>query len=157
MSLTQPSFATPEAAAMDGFPPAHCRVVASATQGDDGIVVLDTGAPGRPYLYAVAVWREAGRWSEGSSSNGLGWTLTDPDNDLGTLAAWDYAPAGADRVRVAFRDEVRELPVADGTYLTAWWRVACPEDDWPRAVEFRVAGVWIPQPTPRGWPFARGA
>lgn len=129
---------------MLGFPPQHCRVVASATEGDDGVVVLDTGAPGQPYLYAVAVWRRDGRWYEGSSGNALGWTLTDEVRELGTLAAWDYAPAGADRVRIAFRQEVREVPVAHGAYLTAWWRLPCPEDDWPAAIAFRIAGEWKP-------------
>src|SRR5690349_4080195 len=99
MSIPQPSFATPEDAAMAGFPPAYCRVVACVTEGDDGFAVLDTGSPDRPYLYAVAVWREGGRWYDGSSGNGLGWTITDRERDLGTLAAWDYAPAEVELVR----------------------------------------------------------
>ena len=144
MAVAQPSFATPEAAAMDGFPTAHCRVAAAVTEGDDGVVVLDTGAPGQPYLYAVAVWREGGRWYEGSSGNGMGWTLVDAERNLGTLAAWDYAPVGADYVRIALREELPEIPVVGAVYLTAWWRVSCPEDDWPRAVAFREGGVWIP-------------
>ena len=142
-----PSFATPEEAAMNGFPPAYCRVVASAVEGDDGFVVLDTGAPGRPYLYAVAVWREDGRWYDGNSGNACGWSVTDMDNELGSLAAWDYAPVNADRVRIAFRSEVREVPVADGAYLTVWWRVPCPEfGDWPWPISFRRNGIWTPGP-----------
>ena len=127
---------------MQGFPPEHCRVIALATEGNDGVAVLDTGASGQPYLYAVAVWRENGRWFVGSGGNALGWTLTDHDRALGTLAAWDYAPAGADRVRIAFRQELREVPVVDGAYLAAWWRLPLPEDEWPRPVSFRIAGEW---------------
>lgn len=120
--------------------------------------MLDTGASGQPYLYAVAVWRQDGRWREGSSGNALGWTLTDQDHDLGTLAVWDYAPSGADRVRVAFRQEIREVPAADGPYLTAWWRVPCPEDDWPRVVAFRINGAWVAaEAADRASPGAPGA
>ena len=144
MTIDQPFFDTPEAAAMAGFPLRYCRVVASAQEGDDAVVVLDTGAPGRPYLYAEAPWRRNERWYGGSGGNALGWTLTDDAGNLGTLAAWDYAPEDADRVRIIFRDEVREVPVAQGTYLTVWWRIPCPEDDWPRAAAFRVAGIWMP-------------
>jgi len=143
---------------MSGFPPAHCRVVAAAAEGDDGVVVLDTGAPGQPYLYAVAVWRDADGWHEGSSGNALGWTLTDHERELGTLAEWDYAPPGAEQVRIAFRGEVREVPAADGAYLTAWWRLPCPEDDWPRLVAVRRAGTWSPVPLgPHGRPVPPGA
>jgi len=55
-----------EEAAMEGFPKAHCRVVASRTFEDDGYVLLDTGSPGRPYLYAswprVVAIRENAAW-----------------------------------------------------------------------------------------------
>jgi hypothetical protein len=34
-----------ESAAMEGFPKAHCRVVASRTFGDDAYVLLDTARP----------------------------------------------------------------------------------------------------------------
>lgn len=128
---------------MAGLPPAHCRVVASASEGADGFVVLDTGPPEYRYLYAVSVERQDGGWAEGSSGNAVGWTATDRDRELGTLAAWDEAPADADRVRVAFGGEVREAPVANGVYLVAWWRVPCPADDWPRAVAFRVGDAWV--------------
>jgi hypothetical protein len=42
---------SPESAAMEGFPTAHCRVIASRTFEDDAHVLLDTGSPGQPYLY----------------------------------------------------------------------------------------------------------
>jgi len=43
--MTTQIFATPEAAAMQGFPAGHCRVVAVSVDGDDGFVVRDTGQP----------------------------------------------------------------------------------------------------------------
>jgi hypothetical protein len=144
MSSREQVFDSPEAAAMDGFPPAHCRVVASASEGDHGFVVLDTGAPGPPYLYAVAVWRRDGKWYESGSGNALACTITDHDRELWTLAEWDYAPPDADSVRVEFRGEVREVPVAHGAYLTVWWRQPLPTDEWPRATAFRIRGEWVP-------------
>lgn len=138
-------FPTPEGAALDGFPDAHCRVVASATGGDDAYVVLDTGPAGHPYLYGVCVERQGGGWMGAGSGNGDGWTLTDTESGLGTATAWGEAPDGADRVRVSFRGEVREAPVEDGVYLAAWWRVR-PDDDLPRVDAFRVGGRWVPEP-----------
>lgn len=59
---------------------------------------------------------------------------------------WQDAPPGADRARVAFGGETRDEPVERGVYLAAWWRVPCPENDWPHAVAFRVSGHWVPAP-----------
>ncbi|HEX6037294.1 hypothetical protein, partial [Longimicrobium sp.] len=137
------TFSTPESAALDGFPSAHCRVVASAADGDDAYVLLDTRPAGAPYLYGVCVARTDGGWVEGSSGNGDGWTMTDGERGVGTATAWETAPEGADRVRVAFGGDVREVAVENGVYLAAWWRVPYP-DDLPRAVGFRVGGRWIP-------------
>lgn len=138
-------FPTPEAAALDGFPDAHCRVAASATGGDDAYVVLDTGPAGHPYLYGVCVARQDGGWAEGGSGNGGGWTQTDGERGLGTATAWGEAPEGADGVRVSFRGEVREAPIENGVYLVAWWRVS-PDDGLPRVDAFRIGGRWIPEP-----------
>jgi hypothetical protein len=138
------TFDTPEFAALDGFPGVPCRVVASAREGDDAYVVLDTGAPGRPYLYGICVAREHGGWVEGTSGNGPGWTLTDGERGLGTATAWGEAPEGAVRVRATFGGEVREVPVANGVYLVAWWRVPFREDGGPRVEAFRVGGRWVP-------------
>jgi hypothetical protein len=137
------SFPTPEEAFMDGFPGTVCRVVASAKEGDDAYVVLDTGPDGHPYLYAGCVHRQEGGWAEGTSGNGDGWTLTDPEHNLGTLTVWGEIPKGATRVRVSFHSETREAPVANGVYLVAWWRVPCP-DDHPRVDAFLVDGRWVP-------------
>ena len=41
---------------MSGFPPAYCRVVACAVDGDDAYVVLDAGPAQYAYLYRVAAW-----------------------------------------------------------------------------------------------------
>lgn len=139
-------FDTPEGAAMQGFPAAHCRVVASLVAGDDGYVLLDTGPVGYPYLYAVSVYRQDGGWAGGSSGNGPGWTLTDEEHDLGTAAAWGEAPEGADRVRAVFAGDVREAPVTGGMYLVAWWRVPAPAGAYPRARAFRIGGRWVPEP-----------
>ncbi len=130
------TFASPEAAALDGFPPGECRVVASRSEGDDAYVLLDAGSVGSPYLYGSSVTRREGGWMEDASGNGPGWTRTGADGDLGTLAVWGEAPAGAERVRIAFGSEVREEPVVDGVYLSVWWRVPYPESAWPAVVGF---------------------
>ncbi|HEU4456337.1 MAG TPA: hypothetical protein VFR81_24940 [Longimicrobium sp.] len=138
----EPTFETPELAAMAGFPAMYCRVAASYRDGDEAYVVVDTGSGGHPYLYGVSVARQDGGWVEGTSGNGPGWTLTDRDRGLGTAHLWGEAPAGADRVRVTFRGETREAPVARGVYLVAWCRV--PDgDDSPRVDAFHVGGRWV--------------
>jgi len=135
---------SPAAAALAGFPPGAVRIVAARAHGGDAYVLLDTRPGGPPYLYGLHWLREAGGgWVEGSSSNGGGWGVTDADAELGTLVVWDEAPAGADRARVALGADVREETVEHGVFLSAWWRVPCPEDAWPRAVAFRVAGRWV--------------
>lgn len=138
-------FETPEAAALNGFPDAHCRVAATLVSGDDAYVLLDTGEPGYPYLYGSCVARENGGWREGTSSNGPGWTHTGShDDELGTLVDWDFAPDGADQVLVSFRGETRIEPVTNGVYLAAWWRVPCPDLTSPRLEAFRIRGRWVP-------------
>ena len=137
-----PTFPTPEEAAMDGFPGQAVRVLATARDGDDAYVLLDTGPEGHPYLYGVCASRERGGWAGGSSGNGSGWTLTG-EEDVGTLTEWGDAPAGATRVRVVFNGEVREAPVANGAYLLAWWRVPCPTGDFPRVDAFLIDGEWV--------------
>ena len=141
------AFDTPEAAALGGLPGADCRVVASATEGDDAYVLLDTGPAGRPYLYGVNVARADGGWVEGTSGNGPGWTCTDPERELGTATAWGEAPKGADRVRAAFGDDAREAAASDGIYLVAWWRVPCGPDDYPSVEAYRIGGRWVPDPS----------
>lgn len=134
-------YATPEQAAMVGFPPQHSRVVASRVDEDLAYVLLNTGSAERPYLYGVNCRREDGRWFEGSSSNAPGWSCAGDDPDVGTLSFWDDAPAGADMVRVEFQGRVIEAPVVDRAFLVVWWRVR-PPDDRPQAVAFRVNGRW---------------
>lgn len=98
-------FPTPEAAAMQGFPAAHCRVLAVELDGKDGFVVLDTGPAEYRYLYGGTVERVEGGWTGGIDGNGgaAGWTLTDREREVGVVALWDEAPAGADAVRVTWR------------------------------------------------------
>jgi len=142
-SPTASGFESPEEAAMLGFPERHCRVVASAVNGDNAFVLLDTGSDGRPYLYGVWCRRSQGRWCETSSSNGGGWSSCGPDPRTGMLAFCDEAPEGADAVRVEFNGEVREVPVTTGAYLTVWWDVTCPSlQTWPRVVAVRIDGEW---------------
>jgi hypothetical protein len=102
--MTQP-FDSPEAAAMNGFPPAYCRVVASVAHGNYACVLLDTRTHEAPYLYGVSCRREKDGWIELGSSNGFGWTQTDAG---GSLSFWGEAPTAADRVRVKFRGTVEE-------------------------------------------------
>jgi hypothetical protein len=65
-------FPTPEAAAMQGFHPTHCRVIAADVDGDDGFVMLDTGPAEYRYLYSGTVRRVEGGWEGGADSNGGG-------------------------------------------------------------------------------------
>lgn len=140
-----PTFPTPEEAAMDGFPGQAVRVLATAREGGDAYVLIDTGPEGHPYLYGVCANRERGGWVEGSSGNGSGWTITDSEAEAGTLTEWGEAPEGTTRVRVSFNGEVREAPVANGVYLVAWWRVPCPTEDFPRVDAFLIDGRWVSQ------------
>ena len=145
MPVSPPAHATPESAAMASFPAAHCRVVASAVDGDDAYVVLDTGPGDYRYLYGVSAVREAGGWWDGTGGNGpaAGWTLADEARELGTAYVYGEAPAGATHVRCTLGAEAREAPVVDGVYLVAWWRV--PADaPMPTLTAFEVGGAWTP-------------
>ena len=139
-------FASPEAAAMAGFPPEHCRVAACAVDGDQAYVVLDTGAAGYPYLYGLAVSHGPRGWEAGTSGNGpaAGWTLTDSEHDLGTAYIYDEAPAGADRVRAVLDGDVKEVAVSGAVYLVAWWRVPGGQT-MPRVLAFGVGDAWEPE------------
>ena len=140
-----PGYASPEEAALRGFPSsAGCRVVASRAHDSVGYVLLDTGPVEHPYQYGVNCIREAGGWREGNSSNGPGWSLIDGDADLGTLTLWDDAPRGADRVRAVFSGQVVEVPVEHGVYLAVWWNVPNEHFEPPRLEAFRIGGTWVP-------------
>lgn len=133
---------------MSGFPAAHCRVVACETSGDDAYVLLDTGSPGRPYLYGETCYRKDGQWSGGASGNGPGWSPSSDDPDVGALTFWGDAPASVDMIRVEFDGELVETPVRDGIYFLIKWRVPCPSSmDWPRIVAVRDSGEWKPETT----------
>lgn len=134
-------FDTPEQAAMVA-PPNSCRVVASRAHGDDAYVLLDTGPAGQPYLYGVHCSRHRGGWIGGASANGPGWGQAGPDPRLGTLVAWGLAPEGADAIRLEFAGAMVEVPITDIAYLAVWWRVPCPEFDWPTVEDTRVGGRW---------------
>src|SRR5947209_9813635 len=103
--------ASPERAAMTGFPEAHCRVVASRSSEDHAYVLLDTGSPGQPYLYGVNCFQCAGQWFERGSSNGPGWEQTGHDPDVGTLSLWADVPREVDHVRINFNGGLIEEPV----------------------------------------------
>jgi len=135
---------SPESAAMEGFPRAHCRVVASRTFEDDAYVLLDTGSPGQPYLYGSSCYRRDGRWFEAGSGSAPGWGQTSHDPDLGTLSFWGDAPERIDTVRVEFEGTILEEPARDGAYLLIWWRVPAPTE-WPRIVAIRENGAWKPE------------
>ena len=139
------AFPTPEAAAMQGFPAAHCRVLAVDLDGKDGFVVLDTGPADYRYLYGGTVEYVEGGWVGGCDGNGgaVGWTLTDSERDVGVVALWDDAPP--DAVRVAWRGQEREAPVRNGVYLVTWWREPDPMNAWPHVIAFRSGGQWVPR------------
>jgi hypothetical protein len=128
---------------MCGFPAKYCRVAASRVEGDDAYVLLDTGSDGHPYNYGVNCSQRDGRWLEGGSSNGPGWSQAGPDDHLGTLVVWGEAPPDAEMVRVGFEGTAIEEPVNNGVYLAAWWRTRRPEESWPRVEAFRIRGMWI--------------
>jgi len=140
--MTDVGHDSPESAAMTGFPPAHCRVIASRVLGEHAYVLLNTGSPGRPYLYGVNCARKAGRWFEGGSGNGPGWAQIGDDPELGTLSVWGEAPEGAEAVRFAFNDRPVDEAVVEGACLVVWWNVPCPFESWPHIVAFRTDGVW---------------
>lgn len=136
---------SPENAAMARFP-ASCRVVATRVEGDDAFVLLNVGSAGQPYFYGVHCKRRDGRWCEGASGTGPGWSLSDEQSRLGTRSMWDEAPAGADMVRVGLNGQVLEEIVVDGAYLAVWFKQPEPHGPGPRVVAFRIAGKWIEQP-----------
>jgi hypothetical protein len=138
-------FASLAEAAQASFPAEFCRIVATSENGDAGYVLFDTGPIEYPYLYGVNFERRNGRWSEGNSSNGSGWSHVGPDPDLGTVTTWGEAPPGADMVRVEFQGQVREEQVSNGVYFAAWWRVPC---DGAQVIAFRIDGAWV-KPTIR--------
>ena len=135
-------FDSPEDAAMYGFPPKHCCVIASRIDGDDAYVLLNTGSDARPYLYGANCRRKNGRWLEAGSSNGPGWQQTGYDPDIGTLSFWGEAAGGADCVRVEFQGRLIDEPITEGAYLLVWWRIPRPHE-WPRVVGFQVDGRWV--------------
>lgn len=137
------TFASPQDAAMVGFPARYCRVVASRIEGDDAYVLLDTGSDGRPYLYGVNCSRHDGGWVEGGSGNGPSWSQAGPDELLGTLVIWGEAPGGADMVRARFGGVVVEEPVNNGVYLAVWWRTPSPGTSWPSVEAFRIRERWV--------------
>lgn len=143
-AMPQPAFPTPQEAAMSGFSAKYCRVVATEVDGDDAYVVIDTGSDGFSYLDGGTVHRDEDGWRDGVGGNGDGWIAIDVERELGVLAVWDEAPAACSAVRVQWRDEVRQVPVQNGAYLTAWWGVPCPDDSWPRVTAMCIGGVWVP-------------
>ncbi|HEY0015814.1 MAG TPA: hypothetical protein VGC13_05825 [Longimicrobium sp.] len=139
-----PTFRTPEEAILDWFPGIPCRVLASAREGDDAYVLVDTTPDGRPGLYGATAARQDGGWVEGTGGTAPGWTRTDAEHGLGTATVWGKTPEGAVRVRAVLGDDVREVPVANGVYLMAWWRVPAPGAVRPRVDAFRIDNRWVP-------------
>lgn len=135
-------FGSPVAAALAGIPADAVRVLAVREDATDAYVLLDTRPGGPRYEYGVQCHRDAEGWHEGSSGNSDGWTCTDVERELGTISRWDRAPEGATRVRFTFRGATSEVPVENGYYLATWWRVPCPDSDWPRLEAFLVDGEW---------------
>jgi hypothetical protein len=137
-------FPTPEDAAMDGFPAAHCKVLAVDVDGQDGFVVLDTGPIQYRYLYSGTVKRTSDGWQSWSDSNGGGmrWSATDLEAEIGVVAVCDEAPPDANAARVEWRREVRETPKRNGVYLVTWFREPFPEAPWPRVTAFHTSEGW---------------
>jgi hypothetical protein len=133
-------FATLDEVLRTSFPVESTRVVAVREHGNAAVALFDTRPSAEPYLYEVSYYRKNGRWTEGSSSNGMGWNRYSYDADLGVETLWGQAPPDADLVRAEREGRLLEEPVASGFYLLVWWDV--PD----RAAElkaFRVKGEWV--------------
>jgi hypothetical protein len=141
-AMNESGYDSPESAAMEGFPPQYCHVVAARVDGDHACVLLDTGSPGQPYLYEIHCRCRNGRWCDDGSSNGSGWHQIGDDPELGTLTVWGDAPEGVSAVRVEFQAVIVDEPVRDGAYLFVWWRLPCPEEEWPRILAILTASGW---------------
>lgn len=126
------------------FPVESCRLVALREHGDGAVALFDTRPSAEPYLYQVNYRRHNGRWSEGISSNGSGWSALYSDSDLGVETVWGEAPASADRVRGELDGQIIEEAIANGIYLLVWWDV--PSSD-AHVTAFRVKGQWVQAPT----------
>jgi hypothetical protein len=112
--------------------------------GDVAYVLFDTGPPEYRYLYGVNYERQDGKWTEGTSGNGPGWSAVGPTPGLGTLTVWGEAPAGSDRARGTFGETPSEVPIEDGVYLLIWWDVPDTADLWSsRQLSFRINGDWV--------------
>jgi hypothetical protein len=71
------------------------------------------------------------------------WPRVASDGDeVGTLTVWADAPEGASAVRMEFQGVIVEEPVRDGAYLFVWWRVPCPEEEWPRLLAILTPSGW---------------
>lgn len=134
-------YQSPEDAAMVGFRPEHCRVVATRVEGDHAYVLLDTGSAGQPYLYGVNCERRNGQWHELGSSNGGGWSATSDNGTLGTWSVWDETPPGADRIRIECAGQLSEHPVSGGAFLALWFKQ--PMTNEPRVTAIRINGAWV--------------
>ena len=139
-----PEFATLDEVVRASFPVDSTRIVAIREHGSAAVALFDTRPSAEPYLYEVHYQRGNGRWSEGSSSNGCGWHLLDPNAELGVVTAWGEAPSGADRVRAELEGRVLEEAVVAGIYLLVWWDVPCSA---ARVTAFRVQSEWVRAPT----------
>jgi hypothetical protein len=64
----------------------------------------------------------------------------DAATELGTMAAWDEAPVGADLVRARYNGQVFDEPIVERAYLAVWWRQPEPTLLWPR-ISFRIGGT----------------
>ena len=73
---------------MQGFPRAHCRVLAVEIDWKDGFVLVDTGPAEYRYLYGGTVEQLAGGWCGGIDSNGggVGWTVTNDAREVGVVS-----------------------------------------------------------------------
>ena len=140
-------FDTLDEAVRSSFPVEHCRLMAVREHGDFAVALFDTRPTAEPYLYQVHYDRRDGRWSEGSSGNGSGWSSLRSESDLGVLTSWDEAPEGADKVRAELGGKVAEENVTNGVYLFVWWDVPCRSH--AEVTAFRINGEWVPQPSIR--------
>jgi hypothetical protein len=142
--------------------------ISASPDGTHAVVVL--GINGFPYadVEEADCFREDGRWSCGSSSNGLGsgWTPRacsgDPPQFTGLLRLSGEAPAGVDAVVVGWDGREHELPVTGGYWFFGVWDVPEGFDErsgFPMPVAHVRAGRREPVPRDdgiaRSWGFER--
>lgn len=121
--------ATPEDAARGDVPARHVRLVAVVVRGDRALVAQLTNdrPPHEPDTVHCRRGRD-GTWeAEASGNSTYGFLPT--GHGVGTLLAWDEAPAGAVAARFACQGRELTVPVERGCAVAVFDEYAVEGDD----------------------------